>query len=362
MDGAGLACPITDREGYAMDPGRCPKLLVLGSGPDDGERVAGLVEALSSCGLACTGAIESRPSKIAVILQEASPDLAFCTAFRAVDDSGKAIHLQDLCSRVGVSWIGSSSETLELALSKSRMKERWRAEGVATPDWFTVPRLADGSLGDVQRIEEARAFPYIVKPDAEGNSRGIDADSVVRTPLELYARTRSVVEAYGGALVESFLGNAGAREFTAAMIGNGEKALVGATEIVKHEGGEWVVTNDAKDGHRTMVEPIADRKLRGKVERFAHRAFMAAAVRDYARCDIILEGGRLSAIELNGQPMVPDRWFEACAAGAGLDARQYLRAIVLAGMARVSREGQSFLRIPPRLAASLPEAVVKRLV
>ena len=213
----------------------------------------------------------------------------------------------------------------------------------------------------MQRLEAARDFPYIVKPDAEGNSRGIDADSVVRTPLELYARTRSVVEAYGGALVESYLGISGAREFTAAMIGTGEKAIVSAVEIVKPEGGEWVVTNDAKDGHRTRVEPIADRKLRGKVERFAHRAFMAAGARDYARCDIILGSDRLNAIELNGQPMVPDRWFEACAAGAGLDAGQYLKAIVFAGMARILEEGQSFMRIPAQLAASLPEAVLKRL-
>ena len=344
-----------------MDSGRRPKLLVLGSVPDERERVAGLVEALSSCGIACTGAIESKPSKIADILDRASPDFAFCTAFRATDDPGRAIHLQDLCARAGVSWIGSGAETLELALSKSRMKERWRAGGVATPDWFTVPRLADGSLGEVQRLEAARGFPYIVKPDAEGNSRGIDAASVVRTPLELYARASSVAEAYGCALVESFLGSAGAREFTAAIIGNGERAIVGATEIVKPEGGEWVVTNDAKDGHRTRVEPIANRKLRGKVERFAHRAFMAAGARDYARCDIILEGGRLSAIELNGQPMVPDRWFEACASTAGLDARQYLGAIVLAGMARILEEGQSFMRIPAQLAASLPEAAVKRL-
>jgi len=344
-----------------MDSGRRPKLLVLGSVPGELERIEGLVEALSSSGIACTGAIESRPSRIADILAKAAPDFAFCTAFRAVDDSGRAIHLQDLCARAGVSWIGSQSGTLELALSKSRMKERWRAEGVATPDWFTVPRLADGSLGDVQRLESANAFPYIVKPDAEGNSRGIDAASVARTPLELYARASSVAETYGGALVESFLGSADAREFTVAMIGNGEKALVSAVEIVKPEGGEWVVTNDAKDGHRTRVEPIADRKLRGKVERFAHRAFMAAEARDYARCDIILEGGRLSAIELNGQPMVPDRWFEACAAAAGLDAVQYISAIVLAGMARILEEGQSFMRIPARLAASLPEAVVKRL-
>ena len=88
---------------------------------------------------------------------------------------------------------------------------------------------------------------------------------------------------------------------------------------------------------------------------------MAAGARDYARCDVILEGGVLEAIELNGQPMVPDSWFEACAADAGLDAAQYLRAIVFAGMARVSREGQAFVGMPAQLAASLPAAVMKRL-
>lgn len=344
-----------------MNPGRRPKLLVLGSVLDERDRVAGLVDALSSSGIACTSAIESNPSTIGRILGTVSPDFALCTAFRAVDGSGKTVYLQDLCATAGVSWIGSSAGTLELALSKSRMKERWRSADIATPDWFTVSRMADGSLEGVQRLESAREFPCIVKPDAEGNSRGIDAASIVRTPIELYARASSVAESFGTALVERFIGNSGAREFTVAMIGNGERAIVSAVEIVKPEGGEWIVTNAAKDGHHTRVEPIADRKLRGKVERFAHRALMAAGARDYARCDIILEGGTLAAIELNGQPMVPDRWFETCAAAAGLDSRQYLRAIVLAGMARISGEGQSFMRIPPQLAASLPESIVKRL-
>lgn len=344
-----------------MDPGRRPKLLVLGSIPDERERVAALVDVLSSCGIACTGAIESGASKIADILDAVSPDFAFCTAFRVADGSGNPVYLHELCARAGVSWIGSPSGTLELALSKSRMKERWRSEGVDTPDWFTVSRMADGSLGEVQRLESARGFPYIVKPDAEGNSRGIDSGAVVTTPLQLYSRASAVAEAYGTALVERFLGGAGAREFTVAMIGNGEKAIVSAIEIVKPESGDWIVTQEAKDGHRTTIAPIADPKLRRKIERFAHRAFMAAGARDYARCDIILERGTLEAIELNGQPMVPDRWFEACSSAAGLDARQYLRAIVLAGVARVSREGQSFVRIPARLAASLPATVVRRL-
>jgi len=69
------------------------------------------------------------------------------------------------------------------------------------------------------------------------------------------------------------------------------------------------------------------------------RAFHVAEVRDYSRLDVIYAGGKFYAIEINGQPMVTDKWFEACARGVGLDEAQSLNAIFLSGIARNLREG-----------------------
>jgi hypothetical protein len=44
--------------------------------------------------------------------------------------------------------------------------------------------------------------------------------------------------------------------------------------------------------------------------------------------------------------MVPDKWFEACARGVGLDKGQYLNAIFLSGIARNLREGMLKKKYP----------------
>jgi hypothetical protein len=48
--------------------------------------------------------------------------------------------------------------------------------------------------------------------------------------------------------------------------------------------------------------------------------------------------GKIYAIEINGQPMVPDRWFAACARTKNLDDDQYLNAIFWAGLVRTARQ------------------------
>lgn len=340
---------------------RRPRLLVLGTDTADKDRVETFVDAIAKCGIDGTSALSSRVEEVSEILASKSPDLVFSTAFKLTDRSGHRFYSCDIMHRSGVAWIGSESDVLELVLAKSRIKERWRNEGIATPEWLVVRRAEDGSLENIELLENVRGFPYIVKPDGEGNSRGIDQDSVVRTPLELYARASSVADRYGKALVERFVGSSQAREFTVAMIGNGERAVVSAVEIIKPRNGTWVVTQDAKDNHLSVVAPIEDPRLRKRIERFAHRAFMSASVKDYARCDLILDGDTLHAIEINGQPMVPDRWFETCAAAAGLDDRQYLQAIVFTGILRLVAERQVFMRIPKEMEQALPRTIVHRL-
>jgi hypothetical protein len=65
-------------------------------------------------------------------------------------------------------------------------------------------------------------------------------------------------------------------------------------------------------------------------------------------------GVELFAIEINGQPMVPDRWFEACASCADLGPDNYPVAIVLAAVARLQREGRSLPPIGDELWSSFP--------
>jgi D-alanine-D-alanine ligase-like ATP-grasp enzyme len=104
------------------------------------------------------------------------------------------------------------------------------------------------------------------------------------------------------------------------MIGNGDQMILMPCEIVfKAPKALRVITTRDKDKHHTQAIPVDDLELCEELWEMAIQAFRVAGVRDYSRFDVIYAGGKFYAIEINGQPMVPDMWFEACARGVGLD-------------------------------------------
>jgi D-alanine-D-alanine ligase len=347
----------------ANDAVRCPRLLVLSriamkaSRAREEARFSSLVEAANSAGLAAKHVFIDSADGLVEALARFRPDIAFCSFFRF--DGGT--YLRESLIEAGIAWIGSSSEVMELALSKPRMKTRWRSMGIPTPDWHTVRKSADGSLEGIELLECMRDFPYIVKPANEGNSRGIDSGSIARSAMELYSRSSLIAEEFGEALVERFVSGAeDSREFTVAMIGNGSRKIVSAIEIRKPSGSS-LVTEEDKEAQATSLAPIGDARLNDRVEHLARRVFASAGARDYARCDILLHEGKLYAIEMNGQPMVPDRWFEACACEAGLDSRQYLCAILLSGIVGNAETGHAFIPIPREMERILPRRIYEKL-
>jgi D-alanine-D-alanine ligase-like ATP-grasp enzyme len=266
------------------------------------------------------------------------PDIVFSAAYSVAPDIDVAGRLEGL----SVPFVGSSPEALRLVLSKAALKDRWRERGIPTPEYFSVARpgaALDGALARASR------FPYIVKPAREGNSRGIGPGSVVFCESELRDKVVSLIALYGEVLVESYLGDdPGMREFTVAMLGPGRGGLYLPAEIrLERAAGlgkaPRVVTTADKDSGAARALPVEEPLLRAELSSLAERACAAAGVRDYARCDIIRSRGTCYAIEINGEPMVPDPWFEACAAGAGLDPDQYLLAIFFAALARLERAG-----------------------
>jgi D-alanine-D-alanine ligase len=346
-----------------------PRILVVTRKEMDAERRRGednrfsaMIDALRVGGFMAERVAPSSLESLLGDIASFEPDILFSSFFRFPGHPEGEGYLYDAALNEGIAWIGSRSSTMELALSKPRMKAHWRLCGIPTPDWFIVRKLQDGSIEGLERIESAREFPLIVKPANEGNSRGIDDGSVVRSPIELYARASLIVEEYGEAIVERYVsGSEGSREFTVAMIGNGMRAIIAPIEITKPRSASSVVSESDKKLEATRVIPIDDVKLRERVMCLALRVFMSSSARDYSRCDILLHEGKLYAIEMNGQPMVPDPWFAACAREAGLDEVQYINAIALAGISGNARLGHAYISIPKEMAHALPSAILERL-
>ena len=297
------------------------------------ERFGRFVAELEGAGLSAEHRFTPDAGRLDELLDGLSPALVFSASLETADGPRDSARVHALLESRGQAYVGSDPATLELAIDKAALKRRWTAVGIRTPE-FLLAHPDD--LPGKDRYARL-GYPCIVKPNREGNSRGIGEDSVVRDYGALSAKVGETAVAYGPVLVERFLGDdPGLREFTAAMIGSGTRMLVMPAEIrLLEPKAVRVVTTGDKDGHRTAAVPVEDPALRARVADFAAACFRAAGVRDYSRCDMLLSAGELHAIEINGQPMVPDRWFETCSSGAGLGGGAYLPALVLAALLRL---------------------------
>jgi len=311
------------------------------SGRADSERFSSMIEAIRGGGIDGSHVQIETADELAAAIAVSPPDLVFCAAHALAGPGGREVGAHELLEKAGVPFVGSPSGTIALALSKPALKEAWAARGIRTPPWFAAYRSPGGGV-ELVGAPAALAFPYIVKPASEGNSRGIDGSSIARDEASLESAIARTTSRYGGAIVEAYLGGfPDAREFTVAMIGNGSRRLALPAEILfTGKGpGERIVTTEDKNSNRAVAQGVAEGALRERLSSFALAAFEAAGVRDYARCDVFLADGELWAIEINGQPMIPDRWFAACAAGGGMDKSQYLNAIFLAAIERLESVG-----------------------
>ena len=294
-------------------------------------------------------------------LRRHRPSLVFCSFLRFGPD-GERRDAREALEREGVPYVGSSPGALELALSKSRLKRVWQGRKIDTPGFFCLRRTRTGAIAGLKLINAAADYPYIVKPDGENENRGIHARSIAFDRDGLVSSVEAALEEYDELIVEHFIGDAASREYTVAMIGNGDTALMLPAEIrLKENRPIRVVTAEDRERNLTRAMPVEHAGENARIGAFAKRAFETAGVRDYARCDIIEERGRLFALEVNGQPRLPDPWFEACAKGAGLDAEQYIAAIVLAALRRHRAPGADRLGMFAGLRGMLPAPLFERL-
>jgi D-alanine-D-alanine ligase len=289
---------------------------------------------LQEAGFASTPAQADSLSCLDGLIDRVHPDIVFCALDHLSDAEGGPVNVHGWLGQRNIPYIGSPPEVIELALNKTALKRKWLADGIATPEFLDL----DFSMGPTP-IEEGMLppFPCIVKPSDAGNSRGITKDSVVFDIQGVKAQIGFLANEFRHILIEHYLGlYPDFREITCACIGNGPERLLMPAELVflKPEGLHVITTQD-KNRERTKARAMTDEDMREAAKAFAGRVFDSAGVRDYSRCDLVFAGGKFWAIEVNGQPMIPDSWFESCALYAGLDEKAYIAAIIDAANRRL---------------------------
>jgi D-alanine-D-alanine ligase-like ATP-grasp enzyme len=279
------------------------------------------------------------------LVQAVSPDIVFCAAHSMRGADGSLYGTHSVLDDAEVAYVGAPQAALDLALSKPAMKEAWKDASVPTPEWAVFP----ASGGPREFLSTQIPAPWIVKPAGEGNSRGIERSSVVRGGQKNLSDQIERIRSKGfDAIVEHYLGDApDFMEFTVAMIGEPETACFLPVQIdLRRARGPRVVTfRDKADGVAVAV-PVESLERRIALRAFARRAVMNSGLRDYARCDVVFAEGRYQALEVNGQPMIPDPWFEACGLAAGLEANDTLALIFGAALRRLRDAGRKMPPLP----------------
>src|SRR5262249_40491711 len=121
-------------------------------------------------------------------LPAAAPDIVFNIA-EGLRGRGREAQVPALCELLAIPYSGSDPPTLSICLDKGLTKQILRQAGIDTPQWQV---LTTGR-------EKLRTFryPVIVKPNAEGTSKGITSASVVTDEAAARAAAKALVDKYG---------------------------------------------------------------------------------------------------------------------------------------------------------------------
>jgi D-alanine-D-alanine ligase len=289
------------------------------------------------CGLGVTNDVSAVMAK----LIEMDPDAVFNLCESIHGDNRFESLMPLLMDLADISFTGSCSFGLALALRKEKVKDVLRGRN--------VPVATGGLVNSVAECASlSLPFPAIVKPAREDASVGICSASVVHDQEALENRVAYVLKNYRQpALAEEYI--EGREIYVSVLERTGEEPQIfpffeidfsdmpdDRPKIVSFEG-KWVEDSIEYKGTRPVrCEGLSD-GLRALVAQTALKAFRAIGLRDYGRVDI-----RLSA---NGIPYVIDvnpncdlsdlaGGYSRAAKAAGLSYRDLILRILNLALAR----------------------------
>ncbi len=270
-------------------------------------------------------------------LAEARVDVVFNIAEGFVGRCREA-HVPAVCEMLGVDYTGSDPLTLAASLDKAVTKRLLREAGVPTPQFMLVN-------GSPMKVPPGFTFPAIVKPNAEGSSKGIGRDSVAYSAGELadiVARLRSRYGRHSPLLVEGFIEG---REITVGLLWKAGRLMpLEPMEVVfLHDDGMRIYGYDLKqnwDGQLAYHCPARmDEKLSRACRLVAAQACRALGCRDVARVDLRLdEQGTPWVIEVNPLPGLTPSYSDMVmiAEAAGMSYRDLVGRVLEGAVVRLS--------------------------
>lgn len=269
------------------------------------------------------------------VLAEADVDLIFNIA-EGVEGRNREAQVPALCELLGIPYTGSDSATLAIALDKALCKKVLSQHGILTPK-FQVMETGR------ERLDQELKFPLIVKPNAEGSSKGIGTASVVDNEEELRANVTAIIDRYKQpALVEEYIHG---REFTVGLLGSKRRLRVLPPMEIRFKDADNdrpVYDYVVKQEWEKHVEYECPAKLteaeNRAIEKVARATFASLECRDFARVDLrMAPDGKIYVFEVNPLPGMTPGYSDLVliSNAAGMDYDQLMGEILVGGLRRL---------------------------
>ena len=274
--------------------------------------------------------------------RELKPDIVFNIA-EGTNGLSRESQIPAMLEMLQIPFTASDSLTLGICLDKSRTKE------ILT--YHKIPNAKFQIINSLDEIVQTEfEFPLIVKPVSEGSSKGIFSSSFVKNYDELTNEITRINTKYNQpALIEEYLPG---REFTVALLGNGDETVVLPIIEIKFEDfpkdivplysyeAKWIL--DTKENVFDVFECPAklDKQLEEQIKETALKTFKVLRCKDWSRIDIRLDkNGIPNIIEINPLPgIMPDpnenSSFPKAARAAGMDYNQMIQSVLFAAAKR----------------------------
>ena len=210
------------------------------------------------------------------------PDLVF-SGVKYFNFNNRNIWLNDYLEIYGIPYIASSKAALDNESDKNRAKKIMQRAKIKTADFFiTTPGEYKTELSIPIK------FPLFIKPIKGGDSRGIDANSIVYDFLSFKAKVLDIKLKHNSpSLVETYLSG---KEYSVGIFedsANGNLSAMPVEIIVKKNvNGHRILDFDIKKDDQEIVIAVKDIKIFNKLSKLAKDSFKALGGKSLGRIDI----------------------------------------------------------------------------
>lgn len=273
---------------------------------------------------------EIRTQKDLEKLAARKPDLVF-SGVKYFDFDGKELWLNDYLDLHNIAYMASSKEALDGEFDKSRAKKIVQNVGISTAHFFTTGP-------DEHPTEESIpiAYPLFVKPISGGDSRGVDANSVVNDFAGFKEKVAEIHNTQQSrCLVETFLSG---REYSVGILESSSDGdlIAMPIEIVakKNKNGHRILDYDIKRNDSEKVIAVSDKKIHKQLSDLGKVAFKALNGKSIGRIDVKMNHNRVPHfIEANLMPGLRKGYFyRACSLNQNMSYEQMILKIADNGL------------------------------